>query len=249
LGGVEHGFFGRRGGVSTGIYASLNAGPGSGDDPAAVALNRQRIAAAMGLKPDRLLSAWQVHSADALVVSGPFEGERPQVDGLVTRAPGLGLSVLTADCAPILLADPIARVAGAVHAGWKGALGGVIEAALARMVGLGAAPTRIVAAIGPCIGQDSYEVGPEFMAAFTAAEPGSARFFKPGQGDRLLFDLKGHCAGRLRAAGVGAIDVLPHDTCASPEDFFSNRRRVKAGEPDYGRNLAIIKLAPTGPKP
>jgi polyphenol oxidase len=242
LAGVEHAFFGRRGGVSSGIYTSLNAGPGSGDDPAHVLENRRRIAAAMGVKPERLLSAWQVHSADALVVDGPFDGERPKVDGLVTRCPGLGLTVLTADCAPILLADPTTRVVAAVHAGWKGALSGVIETALERMVSLGASKARIVAAIGPCIAQASYEVGPEFAATFSAGDPTSARFFIAGEGDRLLFDLKRFCAARLRGAGVGAVDLLPHDTCALADDFFSNRRRTKAGEPDYGRNLAAIRV-------
>jgi YfiH family protein len=242
LTGVAHAFFGRGGGVSTGLYASLNAGPGSDDDPAAVAENRARIAASMGVKPDRLLSAHQIHSADAMVVDAPFAGERPRVDGLVTRAPTLALSVLSADCAPILLADPIARVVGAAHAGWKGAVGGVIEATIRRMTGLGAAPGRIVAAIGPCIAQASYEVGPEFHAAILSSDPDADRLFAPGAGDRLLFDLKGFCARRLRAAGVSAVDVLPHDTCALADDFFSNRRRNHAGEPDYGRNLSAIRL-------
>lgn len=243
LAGVDHAFFGRRGGVSEGIYASLNAGRGSADDPAHVAVNRSRIASALGVKSERLLSAWQVHSAEALVVDGPFDAERPKVDALVTRCPGLALSVLTADCAPILLADPTARVVASVHAGWKGALAGVIESALERMAGLGASKGRIVAAIGPCIAQASYEVGPEFAAAFIAADPANVRFFVDGKGDRLLFDLKRYCASRLRKAGVGAVDVLEHDTCALDDEFFSNRRRTIAGEPDYGRNLAAIRLA------
>jgi hypothetical protein len=244
LGGVDHAFFGRQGGMSEGIYASLNAGPGSDDDPAAVLANRKRISARLAVTPDRLLSAHQVHSAEAAVVDGPFDGPRPQVDGLVTRCPSLAVTVLTADCAPILFADPTARVVAAAHAGWKGALTGVLEATLARMVRLGASKTRLIAAVGPCIAQESYEVGPEFRDRFLAADPDNARFFTDGAGDRAHFDLKRYCASRLRAAGVGAVDVLPHDTCALAGDYFSNRRRTLAGEPDYGRNLSAIRLLP-----
>jgi len=243
LAGFEHGFYGRVGGVSSGLYESLNSGPGSQDDPAAVAENRRRIAGHLGVSPDRLLSAYQVHGADALMVDGPFAGERPKVDALVTRCPSVAPSVLTADCAPILFADPAARIVAAAHAGWKGALGGVLEATLAKMVKLGGSSSRIVAAIGPCIAQASYEVGPEFVAAFTHADTGNSRFFIPGDGDRSLFDLKRYCAARLRAAGLGAVDILPHDTCAEESHFFSNRRRNLAGEADYGRNLSAIRIA------
>ena len=243
LAGFEHGFYGRVGGVSSGIYESLNSGPGSQDDPANVAENRRRIATHLGVSPDRLLSAYQVHGADALLVDGPFQGERPQVDALVTRCPSIAPSVLTADCAPVLFADPAARIVAAVHAGWKGALGGILEATLARMIKLGGAPGRIVAAIGPCIAQASYEVGPEFVARFVAADPANERFFIPGEDDRSLFDLKRYCAARLRAAGLGAVDILPHDTCAETSVFFSNRRRNLAGEADYGRNLSAIRIA------
>lgn len=242
LSGVVHGFYGRTGGVSSGLYESLNAGPGSGDDSANVAENRRRIAEDMGVTADRLMSAHQVHGAEALMVDKPFVGERPQADGLVTRCPSVATTILTADCAPILFADPSARIVAAAHAGWKGALGGVLEATLEKMCKLGAAKSRIVAAIGPCIGLASYEVGPEFVTTFVNADNANARFFIPGNDDRSLFDLKRFCAGRLRSAGVGAIDILPHDTCALAEDFFSNRRRTLAGEPDYGRNLSAIRI-------
>ena len=242
LAGFEHGFYGRVGGVSSGIYESLNSGPGSNDDPANVAENRRRIASHIGVSPDRLLSAYQVHGADALMVDGPFQGERPQVDALVTRCPSVAPSVLTADCAPVLFADPAARIVAAAHAGWKGAIGGILEATIAKIVKLGGSPARIVAAVGPCIAQASYEVGPEFVANFTHADPANERFFIPGNDDRSLFDLKRYCAARLRAAGLGAVDVLPQDTCAEESHFFSNRRRNLAGEADYGRNLSAIRI-------
>jgi polyphenol oxidase len=242
LAGIAHGFYGRAGGVSSGIYESLNTGLGSDDDQANVRENRRRIAVDMGVTPDRLMSAYQVHSADALMVDKPFSGERPKVDALVTRCPSLATTILTADCAPILFADPSARIVAAAHAGWKGAIGGILEATLVKMCKLGASKSRIVAAIGPCIGQASYEVGPEFVATFIEADASYDRFFIPGLGDRSQFDLKRFCAARLRGAGVGAVDVLPHDTCALPQDFFSNRRRNLAGEPDYGRNLSAIRI-------
>jgi polyphenol oxidase len=242
LSGITHGFYGRTGGVSTGIYESLNAGPGSNDDSANVTENRRRIALDMGVTPDRLMSAYQVHSADALMVDKPFSGERPKVDALVTRCPSLATTILTADCAPILFADPSARIVAAAHAGWKGALGGILEATLEKMCKLGASKSRIVAAVGPCIGQASYEVGPEFVATFINSDGAYERFFIPGTDDRSFFDLKRFCAARLRVAGVGAIDVLPHDTCALADDFFSNRRRNLMGEPDYGRNLSAIRI-------
>lgn len=242
--GVSHGFFGRRGGVSTGIYASLNAGPGSDDAPAAVAENRQRIAAAFALAPERLLTAHQVHSAEVTVVDGPWPGPPPQVDALVTRTPGLALGVLSADCAPLLFADVEAGVIGAAHAGWKGALAGVAEATLAAMQAEGAAPERIGAAIGPCISRAEYEVGPEFLARFVAADPANERWFAADQGDRSHFDLKGYLASRLANAGVRRVEVLADCTCADAGRYFSNRRRNRAGEADYGRNLSAIVLAP-----
>jgi YfiH family protein len=241
--GVRHGFFGRRGGVSRGVYASLNAGPGSRDDPEAVRTNRARIAAALGVSPDRLLSLHQVHSARAVRVDGPWRGVRPQADALVTTTPGLALTALAADCAPILFADPESGVIAAAHAGWRGALAGVIEAAIAEMEAAGAARARIQAAIGPCIGAESYEVGPEFRDRFVSDDAANAQFFTPGARDRLHFDLKAYCAARLERACIAGADVLIHDTCELEDDFFSNRRAVKRGEGDYGRNLSAIALA------
>jgi YfiH family protein len=243
LSGIEHGFYGRVGGVSLGIYESLNAGSGSDDDKANVIENRRRIAEDMGVTRDRLMSAYQVHSTVAITVDKPFSSERPEADALVSRCPSLATTILTADCAPVLLADPSARVIAAAHAGWKGALGGILEATIEKMCKLGAARSRIVAAVGPCIAQASYEVGPEFVTRFTEIDPSNERFFITGVDDRSLFDLKLFCAARLSGAGLGAIDVMPHDTCALSSEFFSNRRRNLAGEIDYGRNLSAIRIA------
>jgi YfiH family protein len=237
---MRHGFFGREGGVSHGLYASLNAGTGSRDDPEAVRENRRRIAAAFALPPERLAGVHQVHSAEAVFLTAPWRGERPHADALVTTAPGLALSVLTADCAPILLADAKAGVVGAAHAGWRGALGGVLENCVALMRQHGA--RNIAAAIGPCIHRASYEVGPEFEARFLAADIASARFFAPGNGERRLFDLPGFCAERLRAAGVTRTETLPLDTYALPAQLHSHRRSAHAKLADYGRNCAAIAL-------
>jgi len=245
LPGLRHGFFTREGGVSEGLYASLNCGLGSGDDPGHVAENRRRAAAALELEAERLLTCYQVHSPDVVTVERPWApDERPRADALVTRTPGIALGILTADCAPVLLADAEAGVIGAAHAGWKGALDGVLEATVAAMVALGAEAGRIVAGIGPCIAQRSYEVGPEFPAAFVARAVENADFFRPGQGDRLLFDLKGYAARRLVAAGVGTVLPLPCDTCAEEARFFSYRRACRRGEGDYGRGLSAIALDP-----
>lgn len=241
LAGVRHGFFGRQGGVSTGIYASLNAGTGSNDDPDAVSENRRRIAAGFGLSRERLIGVHQVHSPDAVCVDAPWPGVRPQADALVTATPGLILSVLTADCAPVLLADAKAGVIGAAHAGWKGALGGVIENTVAAMRDLGA--RDIAAAIGPCIHQASYEVGPEFEAGFLAAHPDYERFFVAGNGDRRRFDLPGFCTGRLSACGVAHVEIVPLDTYAHPAALHSHRRSVHGRLGDYGRNCAAVALA------
>lgn len=242
LPGVRHGFFGREGGVSTGIYASLNAGPGSNDDAAAIAENRARIAAGMEVAPNALVSLHQIHSAIVHRVDAPWSGPRPEGDALVTTTPDLALSIVTADCAPVLLADVKARVIGAAHAGWKGALNGVLDATVAEMVAAGAKAQDIVAAIGPCIRQPSYEVGPEFQAAFLASDPGSENFFRPGKGDRLLFDLPYYCAARLERAGVQRVEALALDTYSDPTAFFSHRRSVHQGAGDYGRNCAVIAL-------
>jgi YfiH family protein len=242
LDGVRHGFFGRQGGVSEGVWSSLNVGLRSGDEPARIAANRARIALDLGLAPERLVTARQVHGDTALVVDVPWPmAEAPEADALVTDRPGLLLGVLAADCGPVLFADAEAGVIGAAHAGWKGALGGILEATLAAMAGLGAVRERITAVLGPCIGQASYEVGPEFVARFTDASPANARFFVP-DGDRARFDLKGFVADRLVRAGVGRVEVLPHDTCADEARFFSYRRTTLRREERFGLQLSAIAL-------
>lgn len=241
LAGVRHGFFGREGGVSSGVYASLNAGPGSNDDPDAVKENRSRIAAAFDLPGARLVGVHQVHSPTCVMVSQAWTGERPHADALVTTTPGIAISVLTADCTPVLLADRIAGVVAAAHAGWKGAITGVLEATVAMMRARGA--RQIQAAIGPTIQQASYEVGPEFEARFRAASAANARYFSPGAGDRFQFDLPAFCADRLRALEVAEVEILPLDTCADAAHFHSNRRALLEKAADYGRNCAAISLS------
>ncbi len=240
LAGVRHAFFGREGGVSRDIYASLNAGAGSNDDPEAVKENRRRIAAAFGVEPTHLVGAHQVHSPNAVYIEAPWLGDRAHADALVTTKPGLVLSVLTADCAPVLLADGDRGVIAAAHAGWKGAIGGVLEAAVALMRAHGA--LDIAAAIGPCIHQASYEVGPEFEARFLSGDPANARFFAPGKGDRRHFDLPGFCATRLSEVGVTQVEILPLDTCALDKRYHSNRRALLEKARDYGRNCAAVAL-------
>lgn len=242
LGGVRHAFFGRNGGVSTGIYASLNAGTGSNDDANCVRENRRRIATAFDAPADHLVGVHQVHSPTAVFVDAPWSADRPHADALVATTPGLVLSILTADCTPVLLADELHGVIGAAHAGWKGALGGVLESTVRLMQEHGADPLHIVAAIGPCIHQPSYEVGPEFEARFIEANPAFARFFVPGVGDRRHFDLPGFCAHQLEQLGIGHVDILPFDTYAHPADLFSHRRSVHEKAGDYGRNCAAIAL-------
>lgn len=241
--GVRHAFFTRRGGVSGGVYASLNLGRGSRDRPADVDENRRLAATVFGSRPEALNIAHQIHSADVVIADAPFGDDVPRADAVITARPGLICGALAADCAPILIADAQARIVGAVHAGWRGALAGVVEAAVEAMIGLGAARQRMVAAIGPCIGQASYEVGLEFLAAFAARAPGSERFFTAGATpDKRCFDLAGFVLGRLETAGVGACEWIGRDTCAEASDFFSNRRAVKNGEDDYGRLLSAIML-------
>jgi YfiH family protein len=242
--GLRHAFFTRRGGVSTGVYDSLNGGVGSRDAPEAVAENRARMAAALGLAPDRLVVPYQVHSAEAATISAPWAPDaRPRCDALVTATPGLALAVTGADCGMVLFADAEARVVGAAHAGWKGALGGVVEATVAAMARLGAAPSRIRAALGPCIAQASYEVGPEFAAAFAEADPGSARFFIPSVEDgRSMFDLHGYIGERAARAGVGEFEDSGLDAYADEARFFSYRRTTHRREPDYGRLVSAIAL-------
>lgn len=240
LDGVTHGFFTRQGGVSTGIYATLNGGQGSNDTTGAVDENRARIAAHLGV--GRLVSVHQVHSARAEVVNGPWNGAKPQADAMVTASPGIGLAILTADCAPVLFADRDAGVVGAAHAGWKGALFGVLEATVSAMVGLGADRGRIAAAVGPTISQRAYEVGPEYVERFLDEEPEFGRFFAGGAGDRAMFDLPGFCLHKLREAGVGSAEWTGHCTYSDEARFFSYRRTCHAGEADYGRLVAAITV-------
>jgi YfiH family protein len=240
---VRHGFFTRRGGASSGVFAGLNCGPGSSDIAEVVALNRARAAGALGLAPDRLVTLHQVHSARVVTVTAaPLPAPRPEADALVTATPGLALAVLTADCQPVLFADAAAGVIGAAHAGWRGALDGVLEATLGAMEALGAQRGRVVAAIGPTISQRAYEVGPEFMDRFLDDDPANARFFANGEGDRLLFDLPGYGLHRLRAAGVAEAEWTRHCTYSDAGRFFSYRRATHRGEADYGRLLSAIRL-------
>ena len=240
--GVAHGFFTRQGGVSTGVYASLNGGVGSQDDPQAVAENRRRMAAHLCVDPAHLLVPYQIHSPDALVVTQAF-AERPRCDALVTATPGLGLGVTGADCGMILFADSEARVIGAAHAGWKGALAGVLEATLEAMEGLGARRASIEAALGPTISRKNYEVGDEFAENFIAQSASYAHFFEASAREKhFMFDLPGFIAMRLRLAGIGSFEDLCRDTYAEPESFYSYRRSVHKNEPDYGRQIAAIAL-------
>lgn len=240
--GVRHGFFTRQGGVSRGVYDSLNVGVGSRDDPEAVRENRVRAAAALGAGPDRLLTCYQIHSAIAVAADAPW-ADRPEADAIASRTPGLMLGALSADCAPVLMVDPQARVIACAHAGWKGALGGVVQAAVDAMAGLGAEPRRILAAVGPCIAPASYEVGVEFLETFSRGAPGSGRFFTPGQApDKRQFDLPAFVLSRLEAAGVEEAEWIGRDTYGDEDLFFSNRRAVHRGEADYGRLLSAIIL-------
>jgi polyphenol oxidase len=239
LPGVRHAFFTKKGGVSEGLYESLNVGAGSKDDPIAVAENRRRAATHLG---GELVTAYQVHSATAFAVQGPWGSGPPEGDAVVTDTPGVICGALAADCAPILLADAEARVVAAAHAGWKGALEGIAEAAIERMEAFGAKRERIVAAIGPCIGPGSYEVGPEFYDRFVAHSEDAARFFRDGEADRRMFDLPGYVLDRLQRSGVAACEWIGHDTCADADLFFSNRRALHRGDADYGRLLSAIVL-------
>ena len=242
---IRHAFFTRSGGVSQGVYASLNGGVGSNDAPAKVAENRARMAAALGVKPDHLLTAYQIHSPDVVVADKPWTLEnRPRADAIVTRTPRLAIGVSTADCGPLLLADAEAGVIGAAHAGWRGALTGVIEAAIAAMETLGAERSRIVAALGPTIRQPNYEVGPEFVARFLAADADNSRFFAASErAGHAMFDLAGYIADRVQRAGIVNFEDLGLCNYAEPERFFSYRRTTKQGEPDYGRHINAIALA------
>lgn len=239
LEGTAHGFLGRTGGVSEGLFESLNVGLGSSDDPARVRDNRARALASVA-PGARLVTLAQVHSARCLVAGDWSDVARPEGDALVTDRANVAVGVLTADCAPVLFADRAAGVIGAAHAGWKGALSGVLEATLDAMEALGARRARIAAAVGPCIAQESYEVGPEFATRFLAGDPASAPFFAPGPRGRPHFDLPGYAVHRLRRAGAGAVAALGLDTCTDPARFFSYRRTTRAAEADYGRQLSLI---------
>ena len=242
LGGVTHGFLGRRGGVSTGIVAGLNVGTGSADDPALIAENRRRAAEAV-LPGARLVTLYQVHSPDAVAVIEPFDERlRPHADALVTDRPGLALGILTADCAPVLLADREAGVVGAAHAGWKGAIGGVTDSTIALMETLGAKRERIAAAVGPCIARASYEVDENFFRRFVETDPANERFFADGKPGHHQFDLEAYVAHRLAAAGIRTVETLGLDTYSNENRFYSFRRATHRGEPDYGRQISIIGL-------
>lgn len=243
LSDIRHTFFTRAGGVSEGLYASLNAGLGSNDDPARVAENRRRMAMHLGVSADALISCHQIHSPDVIVATGPHDGgPRPKADAVVSATPGVACGVATADCGPVLFADPIARVVGAAHAGWKGALGGVLEATVEAMEKLGASRADTVAVIGPLIRQESYEVSKGFEDTFLAQEWSYSRFFRAGKSGHAFFDLPGFIRERLVVAGVGQVEDLGLDTYADEARFFSFRRTTHRGEPDYGRHIAAITL-------
>ena len=244
--GLRHGFFTRRGGVSEGPWAALNCSLSGQDDRDRVRENRRRAAAAFGLPLDALHGLTQVHGIAVADVgaAGWREGEGPPADAMVTRHAGVMLGIVTADCAPVLFADPVAGVIGAAHAGWRSAVGGVIEATIAAMAALGAAPERMLAAVGPCIGQSSYEVGPDLRDSVLARDAADARHFAPGtRPDRWQFDLAGYCAARLAAAGVATVETAAVDTLAEPDRFFSHRRRTLAGGGPIGHQLSAIALA------
>ncbi len=242
FGGIRHAFFTRTGGVSAGIYASLNAGVGSQDSPDNVATNRARMAAALGVPPERFLTCHQIHSSDVVVAEQPWAADaRPRADAIVTRVPGLAIGASTADCGPVLFAEPQARVIGAAHAGWRGALGGVTDSTIAAMERLGAVRSRIVAAIGPMIRQPNYEIGRDLKDRFIAADPGNARFFQPAAREHhFMFDLAGYVAARLAAAGIATIEDLGACTYADADQFFSYRRMTHRQEADYGRHVNAI---------
>jgi hypothetical protein len=237
----RHGFFGRQGGVSGGLYASLNCGLGSRDERALVLDNRRRVAAAVGLPGAPVLTCHQVHSATALVVDAPWDGAQPKADALVTKTPGLVLGALAADCMPLLFADAEAGVVAAAHAGWRGALDGIAASTLQAMERLGAMRRRIRVVVGPCISQPNYEVGADFREQFLAVEPGYAAHFKcEPAGGKPRFDLPGFMLARLTELGVGSAVALGHCTYGDPDQYFSYRRTTHRGEPDYGRQIAVI---------
>ena len=239
---VRHGFFSRRGGLSSGIFSDLNCGNRSSDLAEVVALNRKRVAAAMDISIEDLIGMHQVHSPTVITVDGPHTGDKPTADAVVTATPGLALTILTADCQPVLFADSDANVIGAAHAGWRGALDGILEATLDAMEALGARRDNTIAVIGPTISQHAYEVGPEFLDNFIADSSNNTRFFVNGQDDRMHFDLPAFGLHRLRQAGIGKAEWTHHCTYSDPDRFFSYRRSTHANEPDYGRLISAIRL-------
>ncbi len=241
LEGVPHGFFTRRGGASSGVFSGLNCGYGSSDQKDIVTINRSRVAGILGVETEHLVGVHQVHSADAITVTEPVK-PAPQADALVTATKGIALSILTADCQPVLFADTDARVIGAAHAGWKGALDGVLEATIAQMEALGATRGNIAAVIGPSISQPNYEVGPEFREAFVKADPRFDRFFMQGKDDRFHFDLPGFGLFQLKQSGIKAAAWTHHCTYADPQRFYSYRRSVHEKQADYGRLIAAVRL-------
>ncbi|MEQ1710448.1 MAG: peptidoglycan editing factor PgeF [Hyphomicrobium sp.] len=243
--GIRHGFFTREGGVSSGIYKSLNCGLGSNDSRDAVMENRARVARHLGAPRSEVVTVHQTHSATAIVIDAPLARDNlPKADAIVTRTPGLVIGALAADCTPVLFADPEARVVGAAHAGWRGATGGVLEATIAAMVSAGAVQARIRAAVGPCINQSAYEVGPEFEAAVLALDAANARFFgRATASSRPHFDLPAYVAARLGRAGIGAIERRTPCTDRNESEFFSYRRSQRLGDPDYGRQISAIVVA------
>lgn len=243
--GVRHGFFTRCGGVSEGLFDSLNCGYGSGDDIAKVAQNRSLVTAILGASTTELCTVFQEHGTTVAVVEAMWNwGEAPQADAIITKVPGLAIGVLTADCVPVLLADNVSGMVAAVHAGWKGAIGGIVEETIKEMCTQGAARVNICAAIGPCIGQDSYEVGEEFFDTFRNTDEAFIRHFSESEEGRKHFDIKGFVRKKLETMGVNRIDVLEEDTCALEEEFFSFRRSTKRREPSYGRQVSAIMLTP-----
>lgn len=240
---VKHAFFTREGGVSEGIYASLNCGLGTKDKPESVLENRARAAQQLGAKPENLCSLSQVHSKEVMIIEKPLGTARPEGDGMVTKTPGIALGILTADCAPVLLADPINQVIGAAHAGWRGALAGVARSTVQAMQELGAQPENIIAVIGPCIAQKSYDVDLDFSKAFLDVDPTYGVYFSPSATPRKIgFSLRGFLQHELREAGVAHIEAMDDDTLTDEKRFFSYRRSVQRGEPDYGRQLSAIML-------
>ncbi|MEE9272682.1 MAG: peptidoglycan editing factor PgeF [Robiginitomaculum sp.] len=239
---ISHGYFGRAGGVSKGKYASLNAGHGSNDDQKHITENRNRIAYAVGTSPKKLISNHQCHTNVVVTITSPFKQAPPKADGMVTNVPKLALSTLSADCAPVLFIDPMAKVIGAAHAGWRGALSGITDNTIDKMESLGAHRKNIRACIGPCIGQKNLEVGPEFVTAFIMENPGHAIFFQKGKKDRSLFNIKSYLVQKLERAGIKSASALPQCTYAQHQNYFSYRYNCHNDITDYGRNISVIML-------